>query len=963
MNRRYSSVAIIVLTTAFLIGCGSTTPPPSPAATTPGQAVPPILEAPATPTPGPTTAEAVPLDPAVTFGRLDNGLTYYIRPHDEPRQRAELRLAVNAGSILEDDDQRGLAHFIEHMAFNGTESFEKQELVDYLESIGVRFGADLNAYTSFDETVYMLTVPTDDPELVETGIKILAEWAHKVTFDAEEIDKERGVVIEEWRLGRGAGARIFDKQAPVFFKDSKYADRLIIGTKEVLETAPRETITRYYDDWYRPGLMAVVAVGDFDPDWIGGLIRSNFDSIPASTNPRPRQSFTVPDHDETLYSIVTDPEATMTQVRLMQKLPRQDAITVDDFRRSTVENLYDTMLNQRLQERGREADPPYIAAGGGVGNMVRGMGAYNLVAIVDESGLDRGLEAILIEAERVARHGFTDTELERAKAAYLRGMEQAYRERDKVKSRRLAAEYTRNFLTQEGAPGIAAELELAQRFVPGITLEEVNSLAGKWLTEGSRVIAVSGPEREGIDPPAETAVARVVSKTAGADVAPYDDRIADRPLMDAPPPPAEITAESAIPELGVTEWRLANGVRVVLKPTDFKNDEVLFTAFSPGGTSLVEDHEYVAATTAGTLVLEGGVGTFDLTQLQKFLADKVVGVGPYISELEEGMSGSASPDDLETMFQLIHLYFTEPVSSEQAFASVTRKYRGFVENRLARPEAVYADTVSRITSQNHVRRRPWSLELIDEMDLDTSYRVYLDRFADASDFTFVFVGNFELDGLRPLVQRYLGQLPSSGREESWRDVGVEAPEGVVREVVAKGIEPKSRVTIVFPHDFQWSRENSYLMSSVAAVLRIRLREVLREDEGGTYGVSVRTGIQRIPRETASFRVSFGCDPERVEDLTGLVYDGIRRLQTEGPDPDDVAKVQEQDRRAREVQLRENGFWLASLESHLWDGLDPRLILDFDSLVDGLSPEAIRVAAERWIDRDRHIEVILVPEEQ
>ncbi len=964
MNRRYISAVFVALLIVTVMGCGSTrsqtssaVPPPPPAAATP------LAPPPPTSTATPTISDAVPLDPAVTFGRLDNGLTYYIRSHDEPRQRAELRLVVNAGSILEDDDQRGLAHFVEHMAFNGTESFEKQELVDYLESIGVRFGADLNAYTSFDETVYMLTVPTDDPELVKTGIKILSEWASKITFESEEIDKERGVVIEEWRLGRGAGARIFDKQAPVVFKDSQYADRLIIGTKETLESAPPATIVRFYEDWYRPGLMAVVAVGDFDRSWMEELIRSAFEPIEAVEETRPRTVYPVPDHPETLFTIVTDPEMTMTRIGLMQKLPVSKLVTEGDFRRSMVEGLADTMLNQRLQERAREADPPYIAAGAGAGNLVREKGLYGLGAIVDQDGLERGLEAILAEAERASRHGFTTTELARAKSAYLRNMEQAFRERDKVKSGAFAGEYVRNFLTDEAAPGIAVELELAQKFVPGIGLDEVDAVAARWLTQGSRVVAISAPEDPKSTPPDEAFVAAIVAAVDMAEITPYEDLLSDQPLMAAAPPPAAIVSESHIPEIDVTEWQLANGVRVFLKPTEFKNDEVLFTAFSPGGTSLVEDDQYVAAMTAGTVVLEGGVGVFDLTQLQKLLADKVVGVGPYISELEEGISGSASPDDLETMFQLIYLYFTEPVSSEQAFSSVTRKYRGFVENRLARPEAVYGDTVSRIVSQDHVRRRPWTLELIDDMDLDTSYLIYVDRFADASDFTFVFVGNFSLDGLRPLVQRYLGQLPSAGRHESWRDVGVEAPEGVVEEVVVKGIEPKSRATIIFPHEFQWSRENSFLMASVASVLRIRLREVLREDEGGTYGVSVRAGVTRIPRQRTSFAVSFGCDPERVEELTGLVYDGIRHLQTEGPDPEDVAKVAEQDRRAREVQLRENGFWLSSLESYLWDGLDPRLILDYDDLVDGLSTESIRAAAKRWIDLDRHIEVILLPEEE
>jgi len=952
-HHRYSA-SLLALLIAFGVGCGTTQPQQETAA----PQVPPQTPAPSA---APSTVE-LPLDPSVTHGVLDNGLTYYIRQHDEPRQRAELRLVINTGSVLEDDDQRGLAHFVEHMCFNGTENFAKQEIVDYLESIGMRFGADLNAYTSFDETVYMLQVPTDDDEIVEKGFQILAEWAHRVSFEAEEIDKERGVVIEEWRLGRGAQARIFDKQAPVIFQDSRYAERLIIGSEEVLASFEHDTLRRYYRDWYRPDLMAVVAVGDFDPEQIEELIRANFEAVPNPEEPRPRREYEVPDHDGTRYALVTDPEATFTRVSLLNLLPKDELRSEADFRRSLAESMHDAMLGQRLQERAREADPPYVAAGGGKGSLVRTKGAYTLGALVKEGGLARGLEALMTEAERARRHGFTTSEIERTKSAFLRSMEQAYRERDKIKSGSFASEYVTHFLTGEAAPGIEAEFELAKKYVHTITLDEVNALAGRWLSDSNRVITASSPEKDGLAPPTEAEIAAVLAAVASADIEPYEDRVADQPLMAATPPAGQILSESTIDELGVTEWRLANGVRVVLKPTDFKNDEVLFTAFSPGGTSLVSDDEDVAASTADTVIAQGGVGPFDLTELQKLLADKVVGVSPYIAELEEGLSGSASPEDLETMFQLIYLYVTAPRSSEQAFASVQQRFRGIIENRLSRPEAVYSDRISSIMAQDHPRRRPWSEELLDEMDLDTSFRIYRDRFADTSDFTFVFVGNFEPDEIEPLVRSYLGSLPTTGRQESWRDVGVHAPEGVIEESVVKGIEPKSRVTILFPNDFEWTRQNNFDLNAVASVLGIRLREVLREDEGGTYGVGVNASTSRFPRQTSTFSVGFGCDPDRVEELVGLVHDEIRSLQDDGPDPEYVAKVQEQRRRQREIQLRENGFWLSALEASWWYDQDPRLILKYDELVDGLTGEAVRDAARRWIDFDRRVEVILLPED-
>ncbi len=948
MRRFWVALLLVAMSGALLAGCGTTrTAPAAPAP--PAAAATPVVE------PG------LPLDPAIRRGTLANGLTYFIRPHGEPKQRAELRLVVNAGSVLEDDDQRGLAHFMEHMAFNGTASFAKQELVDYLESIGLRFGPDLNAYTSFDETVYMLQVPTDDQEIVETAFRILGEWAHLVTFEDEEIDRERGVVIEEWRLGRGAQARMFDLQAPVLFHGSRYAERLIIGTREVLESFPHDTLRRFYRDWYRPDLMAVIAVGDFDPDSIEDLIEANFAGIPPLEDSRPRQVFEVPDHRQTLYAIATDPEATITRVGITHKLPVEEMRNEIDYRRSLVEDLHDGMLNDRLAERAREAEAPFLFAYSGKGGFVRSKDAYSLGAVVAEGRLDSGLEALLTEAERVQRHGFTPSELERAKSSLARSMEQAYRERDTIKSGAFAAELSRHFLTGEAAPGIAAELELMKRYLPGITIEEVNRVAAEWLTDANRVITVSAPAKAGLEPPSEAAVAAVLARVEGAEIPPYEDRVADQPLMASAPPPTEIVSESFIEELGVAEWRLANGIRVVLKPTDFKKDEMVFTAFSPGGHSLVPDEEYVAAMTADSVVAQGGVGAFNLNQLTKLLADKVVRVRPYISELEEGLTGGASPDDLELMFQLIHLYMTAPRRDAEAFASVQQRYRGLIENRLAMPEAQFADTVTRLVTQNHPRRRPWTLELLQEMDLDTSYRVYRDRFADASDFTFVLVGTFDVEQLRPLVRSYLGGLPASDRQEMWRDVGVRAPEGVVAETVAKGIEPKSQVSITFPHDFSWSRQNRFDLGAMASVLRIRLREVLREDQGGTYGVAVRASASRVPRQESALSISFGCDPGRVQELTALVHTEIRALQEAGPRTEDIAKVQEQERRRRELDLRENRFWLDALESSLWHDEDPRLILSYDELVEGLTGEAVRGAAQRWIDLERRVEVVLKPE--
>lgn len=905
----------------------------------------------------------LPVDPAVTAGTLPNGLRYYIRENREPQDRAELRLVVDAGSVLEDDDQRGLAHFVEHMAFNGTTHFEKQELIDYLELTGMRFGPDINAYTSFDETVYMLMLPTDSAELVSTAFQILEDWAQGQLFDHEEIEKERGVVIEEWRRGRGAQARMFDKQVPVLFKDSRYAERLVIGSKESLEGFELEAPKRFYRDWYRPDLMAVIAVGDFEKETIESLIQDHFANLAGPENPRERASYPVPDHEETLFAIATDPEATFNSVGIYWKQPLRDESTLGAYRQSIVESLYNGMLNARFFELTQQAEPPFLGASSGQGRFIGAKEVYFLGAGVQDNGVERGLEALLTEAERVARYGFTESELEREKAEALRRMERAYAEREKTNSAAYASEYVRAFLWDEPIPGIAYEFELYKRFIPEIELEEVNRLAQEWIVDRNRVIMVNGPEKEGVQIPSEQELLTVFSAVGAAEITAYDDKTTDAPLVARAPEPAAILEEEDIDEIGVTRLELANGVRVLLKPTDFKDDEIVFQARSPGGTSLAPDEDYVAAITASTVVGQGGVGEFSLVDLQKVLAGKVVRVSPFIGSLEEGLSGSVSPADVETLFQLIYLHFTAPRRDGEAYQSFRSRIQAFLANRSADPNAAFQDTLQVTLSQHHFRARPPTSQLYDEMDLDKSFAFYEDRFADASDFTFVFVGNLDLESLRPLIQTYLGGLPSTGREETWRDVGVRPPTGVVRKTVYKGIEPKSQTQIVFTGPFDWTRQNRYVIRAMVDVLRIKLREVLREEMGGTYGVRVSASANRDPEQSYSVTVGFGTDPERLEELVQAVFVQIDSLKLSGPSEDDIAKVKEQQRRSRETSLRRNGYWLGQLVSSDRYDLDPRNILTYEELIDALDAEDVRQAAIRYLNIDNYVQVSLYPEKQ
>lgn len=905
--------------------------------------------------------DSLPFDSTVSMGELENGVRYYVRVNGKPEHRAELRLVLNVGSVLEDDDQRGLAHFAEHMAFNGTEHFPKQDLIHYLEGIGMRFGPDINAYTSFDETVYMLTVPTDSGGVLERAFQILEDWAHRVSFDAREIDMERGVVIEEWRLGRGAAARMRDKQLPLLFHGSRYAKRLPIGEKETLKTFPHDALRRFYRDWYRPDLMAVVGVGDFDRDRIVTLIRRHFAAIAPHADARVRPAFAMPGHEATLTAIATDREATGSSVTVYHKRPARSDGTVAAYRQRIVETLYHRIFDDRLYELTQMADPPFIAASSGRGRFVRPIETDFLGAAVEQGGVTRGLEAILTEAERLRRHGVTPSELARHQRELLRAMERAYDERDKTNSAAYAAEYVRHYLLGEPVPGVAAEHDLYQRLVPGIDAEEVNAVARSSLGDANRVIVVSAPDRDPAVVPTDAELVAILGAVEDKEIQPYREVVSELPLIADSLTAAPIIRRDSVAEVGVTVWELANGVRVVLKPTTFKDDEIVFMGVSPGGTSLVPDDAFVAAMTAAPVVRAGGAGAFSRVELDKLLADKAVHVEPFIGDFAEGMRGSASPKDVETMFQLVYLYFTQPRRDTVAYLSFKSRMQAFVANRNASPEEAFHDTLQVTMAQHHFRARPLTSELLDEMDLARSFAFYRDRYADAADFTFVFVGRIDLVTLERLVRTYLGNLPTTGRLETWKDVGIEPPRGVVEKAVRRGVEPKSQTQIVFTGSFDDTREARHALRSLAQLLELRLRDRLREDMGGTYSVTVGANTAREPDEEYRVSVRFGSAPERVEELVSEIFREIESLKTAGPADEEIARVREIQRRTRETSLERNQYWLSQLVFAARYDVDFASILRYEELIDALGATTIRQAARRYLVSDRYVRVSLYPE--
>ncbi|MGH7603777.1 MAG: M16 family metallopeptidase [Gemmatimonadaceae bacterium] len=912
---------------------------------------------------GPAAALTAPLpfDSAVTVGSLPNGLRYYVRENHKPEKRAELRLVVNAGSVLEDEDQRGLAHMVEHMAFRGTKLFPGNKVSSYLESVGMRYGPDINAFTSFDETVYMITIPTDTAAIVDKGFQILSEWAHNLSFEPSQIEKERPVVIEEWRLGQGAENRMQNKWFPVLFTGSRYGVRIPIGDEKILETYKPATLRRFYDTWYRPDLMAVVAVGDFDKNRVVQLITRYLGAIPRATNPRPRLQYPVPSHDSTLVSINSDKEATRSVIRLLYKEPKRSNTTLGSYRQRLVEGLFGAMFNDRFSEITQKPNPPFINAFAAQGGLVRSAESFSLTAIVADNGIPRGLSALLTEGERVKQHGFLQSELDRAKKDFERGAEQAYAERDKTNSSVYAESYVSAFLESQPSTSIAFDLQAMKEFLPTITLDEVNRLAGEWMTDKNRVLATTSPDKPSIVNPTPGELRLAFDAVKGAKIAAYTETTPSQQLVDKEPVGGSVVSEREIKSVGITELTLSNGIRVLLKPTDFNADQIMFTGYSPGGASLLPDSGFVAASAADLIPMTSGVGHFSVIDLQKYLAGKQVSVFPSIDDLSEGISGNASQRDVDTMLQLVYLYFTEPRLDTSLVNTFIGRFKGVLANRSASPEAAFSDTIQVTMSQHSVRDRPVSADILDRIDPYRSYNFYKDRFSNAGGFTFVFVGNFKPDSLKPLIAKWLGSLPSTGRKEMWRDTGTRPPTGVVERVVKKGAEPKARTALVFTGPFDYTRENRYHLSALAELLSIKLREALRENLGGTYGVSVSPVAIRDPQPAYRFSIGFGSAPERLEALTSaalLQIDSVKRF---GTTPEYLNKVKEAALRSRETALKQNPYWVAQISTFDQSGWPLEDIPNGEKLISALTAEDLQHAAQKYLRTDNYVRVSLYPE--
>jgi zinc protease len=905
----------------------------------------------------------IPLDPAVKVGKLPNGLTYYIRKNAEPKNRAELRLVIRAGSVLETDNQQGLAHFMEHMEFNGTKNFPKNELVNFLQSAGVRFGADLNAYTGFDETVYQLPVPTDSANVFTNAFQILEDWAHNATIDPTEVDKERGVILEERRLGRGAGQRMRDQYFPLLLNNSQYSKRLPIGTEQVLTTFRPETLKQFYKDWYRPDLMAVIAVGDFDVKQVESIIREKFGRIPAVKNPKPRTEFDIPAHKDTKVVIVTDPEQPNTVVQVIYKRPEIKEKNLNDLRESIKRGLFNTMLGNRIQELTQQANPPFLGGYSNYSDFLGNLDAFTSIAVAKEGNVERAIRAVLDENARVKQFGFTSTELVRAKQEFMTNVEQAYSERNKTRSSSFVNEYVQNFTDKEPYTSIEFYYSFLKTVQDGIKLDEVNVLVDQFIHNDNRAVIVMAPEKDKAKLPTQEQILSYVNES-GKGLTAYDDKTLDSPLLTIPPTASPVVNEKKISDIGVTEWTLKNGARVILKPTDFKNDQILFSASSLGGTSLYDLKDFQSARFSSTLTAMGGTGAYNQIQLGKFLAGKQVSVFPYVGELSEGINGSAAPKDLETALQLLYSYFTQPRKDADVVKGFLSNQRNALQNQIntPTPQRVFQDTVTVTLGNNNPRRQPLKPDDLDKIDLDRALKIYQERFANAGDFTFFFVGNFKEEQLKPLVEKYLGGLPATGKTEKFNDLGIRAPKGEISKAVYRGLDPKAAVQLIYSGDISWSPETSTQLDALAEVLEIKLIEKLREEESGVYGVSASAAYAKYPVPRYTFRINFGCAPENVEKLIAKTQELINDLKQKGALPADIAKFKVETRRETEVQLKDNQFWLGYLQNQYYNGDAPDEVLHENEQLAKVTVESTKAAANQYFGPN-YIRLVLLPEKK
>jgi zinc protease len=910
------------------------------------------------------STDQVPLDPNVKTGVLENGMTYYIRHNEEPKDRASFYMIQNVGALLENDDQNGLAHFLEHMAFNGTENFEGKGILNTLQNHGVAFGRNINAYTAFNQTVYNLSdVPTNHDGLVDTCLLILHDWSNYLLLTDEEIDAERGVITEEWRTRRNASFRLRDQWFPVLFKGSKWAVRDIIGDTTVIRYHEPKTLRDFYHDWYRTDLQAIAIVGDIDTELVEQKVKEIFSPIPAVKDAEERPTFKIPSHDETYFVVATDDEATQSNISIFILEENKDGKpkTYEDLKNHYIQSLYNSMTRMRIQELLQKGEPPFIMGSTNMSGFVRGYDAYSITATANPNNEAKALEAIMTETERIKRYGFAESELERAKTNFLTELESHYKQKDKISNDSYAREYAEYYLTMTPAPGIDVEYEFANQILPTITAEEVSQKAKEWIKDDNRTIVITGPtDAEHLT---EAEAKSIITKVESMEIEPYVDAAGDASLIDEDLTGSEIVKTKKLDAFDAVEWTLANNVKVIFRHADYEKDAVSLMAYSDGGTSKVENDMVPSAGMAQTFVSAYGVGDFDAITLQKMLTGKKVEVSPTFSSLTEGFNGSSTPKDFETLLQLVYLYFEKPRFDEEAHNALMSRYVAYISNMAKNPQKIMQDSLTYILSDYHPRVRTMDPKYLNDVDFKEIESIYKDRIQDAGDFTFFIVGNIDQEVVKELATKYLGSLTDNDREENWVDRGVRAPEGKTDKVIPIAFEtPKANVNVTYVNDVEYNQENILAMKVLKGILDLRYTESVREDEGGTYGVRVGSGLSKYPIERAQIKIMFDCDPSRTEKLKSLIYQEINKIIAEGPTDVDFNKTVSNLLKDRQQSLEHNSFWMNSLYNYYYSGINSAVPANYEELLNEMTKQDIQKFAASFFEGADLIDVVFKPKE-
>jgi zinc protease len=911
-------------------------------------------------------AMPVPFDQNVRRGKLENGLTYYIRHNEKPAQRANFYIAQKVGSILEEDDQQGLAHFLEHMAFNGTANFPGKALLNYMEHNGVKFGENVNAWTSIEQTVYMLTnVPTTNMGLVDSCILILHDWSSFISLESEEIDKERGVILEEMRQGQGAQMRIYQKMLPEIYPNSPYGHRLPIGTEEVVSGFAHDALRAYYHKWYRPDLQGIIIIGDIDVNEVEKHLKAIFEDIPAPINPAERTRFQVADNAEPIISICTDPEETNYNLSIYYKhdvVPNEAKSDISYWIKGYIDELVSTMYNNRMEELTQKANPPFIVGYGYYGTFFISdtKDAWSTFAYAkDKDGIDEAMNAIIAENKRMQQYGFTASEFERAKADLQKHIENQYDERDKQETSRLFYPILNHFLTNEPLPGIENEYMLLGQILPNLPVEAINAYAKELIREDNIVITLTAPEKKGEVLPTKAELLAMFQKASEVEVTPYEETVSNEPLIATLPVKGAIESKKHDDTFDATILTLKNGAKVIYKPTTFKDDEVMMSVYSFGGYSVMDQSDPYTLQEINSLATLGGVGNFSAIDLPKVLAGKKASVNPYISNITEGMSGNCSARDLETLLQLTYLYFTSPRSDEEAFQSYITRTKSMVANIESNPDIAFRDNLMFALYDNHPLVTRMKAEDYDKVDYAKAMKLYADRFKDANNFVFTFVGNIDPETFEPLVEQYIGSLKTKKNDETWTtNVPLLTDKDVTSHYTKAMENPKVTCYIIYNGDMKFTRKSQLTMQVLSDVMDIVYTEKIREDEGGTYGVGVNGNLSLLPKESFMFLIGFDTNKEMYEKLIGIALAELQNVANNGPRPEDLKKVKEFLVKKHSEDLESNRYWMNSIVTQEQYGYNP--MQDYNDIINGITAEDVANMAKAVLKGYKK-EVVQIPE--